>query len=142
MTQTLERFAPVDVLVIEYPGGKLAPGAFATIADLAERGLIRVLDLEFVRRSENGEVAVVALSAIEGVDPQLADFEGAAAGLLDAEDLSIVGETIEKGSIAGVLLYEHVWMIPLADRIDADGARIVAAGHVDLLDLFTALGAE
>ena len=67
---------------------------------------------------------------------------GASSGLLDEDDIAFVGDLIAPGSLAGVLLYEHSWIIPMADALEAGGARIVTAAHLDPLDVVGALGAE
>ena len=134
-----DRLGPVDVLIIEFPRGELRPEGFATLLDLVERDNIHVLDLEFVRRDAEGGVALVDLAdAVAG--SELVFLEGASSGLLDPDDVAFVGEVIEPGSLAGVLLFEHVWIMPLADAIEAGGARIVTSAHVDPLDLIAVLG--
>ena len=134
-----DRLGPVDVLVIEFPRGELRPEGFATLLDLVERDIIHVLDLEFVRRDAEGGVALVDLAdAVAG--SELAFLEGASSGLLDPDDVAFVGEVVEPGSLAGVLLFEHVWIMPLAAAIEAGGARIVTSAHVDPLDLIAVLG--
>jgi hypothetical protein len=125
-----DRLGPVDVLVIEFPRGELRPEGFATLLDLVERDIIHVLDLEFVRRDADGGVALVDLAdAVAG--SELVFLAGASSGLLDPDDVAFVGEVVEPGSLAGVLLFEHVWIMPLADAIEAGGARIVTSAHVD-----------
>ena len=58
----LDRFGPVDVLVIEFPRGQIRAEGFVTLVDLVERDIVRVLDLEFVQRSEEGEVSIVDIA--------------------------------------------------------------------------------
>ncbi|HZK05607.1 MAG TPA: DUF6325 family protein [Actinomycetaceae bacterium] len=141
--QPLDRFAPVDVLVVEIPDGEVTPDIFVPLLELVERKVIRVLDLEFVRRHDDGDVSLIDVTSIPagpGVD--FGYLEGASSGLLDEDDLAYIGDIIEPGSIAGVLLFEHVWMVPMADTIETNGARIAAWGQVDLQDLFAALDSE
>ena len=51
---TGDRLGPVELLVIEFPRGEVRAEGFATLTDLVDRGVIGVLDLEFVRRGEDG----------------------------------------------------------------------------------------
>ncbi|NCD19153.1 MAG: DUF1269 domain-containing protein [Actinobacteria bacterium] len=138
---SMDRIGPVDVLVIEFPRGEVKSQGFATLLDLVERDIIHVLDLEFVRRDVDGGVELVDIAeAVADAPEDLGFLVGAASGLLDPDDVAFVGEVIEPGSLAGVLLFEHVWIMPMAEAIEAGGARIVTAAHVDPLDLLVALG--
>jgi hypothetical protein len=134
-----DRIGPVELLIIEFPRGEIRSEGFAKLTDLVDRGVIAVLDLEFVRRTADGSMHRVDLAdAVEGADDDLSSFIGASARLLDADDIAAVGESIEPGSLAGVLLYEHVWIIPMVDAIEAGGARVLAAARVDPDDLTAA----
>ena len=45
-------------------------------------------------------------------------------------------------SLAGVLLFEQIWIMPMADAIERSGARIVTFAHVDPVDVIAALGTD
>ena len=50
-----EELGPVDIVVIAYPAGSPMTGEAAPIlVDLAQRGIIRVLDALFVLKEEDG----------------------------------------------------------------------------------------
>lgn len=135
-----DRLGPTEVLVIEFPRGQVRAEGFATLTDLAARGVIAVLDLEFVRRAENGEVARVSVAdAVAGAPADLADLAGAESGLLDDDDLRDLGESIEPGSLAGALLLEHTWILPMADALSSGGARLVTSARVDPAEIVAAL---
>jgi hypothetical protein len=55
----LEEMGPIDYLLIEWPGKQPTGEAAPHLLDLVERGLIRVLDLVFIRKDEDGSVAGV-----------------------------------------------------------------------------------
>lgn len=135
-----DRLAPVELLVIEFPRGQISGAGFATMTDLIERGIITVLDLEFVRRTDDGEIQLIDIAeAVGDADQNLGYLIGASSGLLDLDDITAVGEEIEPGSIAGVLLFEHIWIVPMVDAIQAGGARVVTSARVDPADLTAAL---
>lgn len=137
---TGDRLGPVELLVIEFPRGEVRAEGFATLTDLVDRGVIGVLDLEFVRRGEDGEVVLVdPAEAVAGAPDDLGHLVGASTGLLDHDDVAAVGESIEPGSLAGVLLFEHVWILPMVDAIEAGGARVLTTARVDPADLTAAL---
>lgn len=137
----MEEMGPVDYLVIEWPdkqpNGKAAP----LLVDLVERGLIRILDLAFIAKGEDGTVAAVEISDLAGLEPELEVFEGAASGLLDDEDVAAAGEALENGTSAALLVYENSWAAPLATALRESGGQLVANGRIPIQQIVAALDA-
>ncbi|MBV9337179.1 MAG: hypothetical protein JO243_14950, partial [Solirubrobacterales bacterium] len=46
---------------------------------------------------------------------------------------------IEPGSLAGILVYENVWAVPMWTALDRSNARLVGAGRIGADDLIAAL---
>jgi hypothetical protein len=135
---TVDVLGPVDHLIVEFPAGAVSAQAFGGLVDLVERGLIVVLDLEFVTRPVDGEPELVDLLALTS-DPALTPLAGASSGLLDAEDLTAVAEALAPGSVAAVVIFEHVWMAPMLADLTASGGRVVSENRVPVEDLLLAL---
>jgi hypothetical protein len=133
VTNDLDEMGPVGYLVVEFPGNRMTGEAFPILLDLVDRGLIRILDLVFVRKEADGAVSGVELSDLDrDGEMNLAVFEGASSGLLDADDLSDAGNVLEPGSSAGILVYENRWAAPFASALRRGGAQLVASGHIPL----------
>jgi len=131
---------PIDYLAVEFPGGRITGEGFALVLDLVHRGLIRVLDMQFVAKAADGTVSRVALGTIEhGGDIDITRWDGASSGLLDEADRAVVGSVIEAGSLAGILVYENIWAVPLMAALDRNEARLVGSGRIGSDDLLTAL---
>lgn len=118
---------PLDLVLVEFPSGHVGPAAFAHLVDLARRDVIRVLDLEFVRKGPDGEVWRVDNAEVAGVDG-VESVVGASSGLLDTDDLARAGDLIGPRSLCAVILVEQTW--PLAMAAAEPGARVVAHGSV------------
>ena len=141
MSTTEVELGPIDYLVVEWPAGKQPTGeAFPFLVDLVDRGLIRVLDLAFVRKEEDGTIVGLDLNdlARDG-DPQLSVFEGASSGLLGAEDREEAGVAIEPGCSAALLVYENTWAAPFATALRRSGAQLVANGRIPINAMIAAL---
>ena len=51
-----DRLGPTELLVIEFPRGEVRLEGVATLSDLVARGIISVLEVQFVRRTGPGTV--------------------------------------------------------------------------------------
>jgi hypothetical protein len=133
---------PISYLVVEFPGNKMTGEGFASLLDLVDRGVIRILDLKFVRRDSDGSMRAVELQDIDH-DGQfdLAVFAGASAGLLAESDLSDAASVIEPGSSAGILIFENRWATEFVQALRRGEAQLVAAGYISQDDLAAALDA-
>ena len=132
---------PVDYLVVEWsgqqPSGEVAP----LLVDLVDRGLIRVLDLVFVEKGEDGSVAGIEISQLAEQVEELKIFEGASSGLLSEDDINDAGEALDPGATAALLVYENRWAAPFAAALRGSGAELVANGRIPIEDVEAALDA-
>jgi hypothetical protein len=127
---------PIGYLIVEYPGNKMTGNAFRELLDLVDRGLVRVLDLRFVMRADDGSLAVMELSDIDA-DGQFdfGLFAGVSSGLLDESDLKEAANALEPNSAAAVMVYENRWAARFVGALREAGAKLVSAGYIpqDLL---------
>ena len=132
---------PIDYLLVEWPGrqpnGEVAPH----LVDLVDRGLIRILDLAFVAKDEDGTVAGLELSDLGDGAAELEVFEGASSGLLSDDDLSEAAAALEPGTSAAILVFENTWAAPFAAAVRRSGGQLVASGRIPVDDVLAALDA-
>jgi hypothetical protein len=142
MSTDIEEMGPIDYLVIEFPGSRMSGEGLPLLVDLVDRGIVRILDLVFIRKLPDGTVMRVELKSL-ATDGQadLAVFEGASSGLLDKEDIDAAAEAIQPGSTAGLLVYENHWAAPLATALRRGGAQLVGGGRIPIQALLAALDA-
>lgn len=132
---------PIDYLLVEWPGrqpnGEVAPH----LVDLVERGLIRILDLVFLTKGEDGSVAGIELADIGGEVPELAIFEGVSSGLLSDEDVEEAGAVLEPGTSAALMVFENTWAAPFVAAVRRSGGELVASGRIPAEAVLDALEA-
>jgi hypothetical protein len=140
MAADLEEMGPIDYIVVEFPGNKMTGEAFPLLVDLVDRGIIRLIDLVFVRKELDGSVVAVAIADFDH-DGQLdlAVFEGASSGVLSEDDVNEAGAILEPGSSAGILVWENVWAAPFAAAVRRSGGQLVASGRIPVQALLAAL---
>jgi hypothetical protein len=131
---------PIDYLILEWPAGKRPTGdALPLLVDLVDRGLIRVLDLAFVQKRDDGTVIGLDIEDLGRDDAHLTVFEGAESGLLGDRDLDEASAAIEPGCSAALLVYENTWAAPFATAVRHGGAKLVATGRIPVNALIAAL---
>jgi hypothetical protein len=141
----LDVLGPVDYLVVEFPAAEANfSGAMAAeLKALVDRGLVRVLDLLVLRRDLDGSVEVAELDELDAVDVgELQALEAELAMLLAADDVEAIGEAIEPGSIAAVLVYENTWAGPFGSAVRRSGGQLVASGRIPTQALLAAVGPD
>jgi len=140
--QELEQMGPIDCVVIEFPGGQPKGEAAPHLLDLVDRGIIRVLDLMFIAKDEDGSVTGMEITDLdsEGVGG-FAAFAGASSGLLSDEDLDDAGGVIEPGTAAAVLIFENRWAAPFARAVRKAGGQLVAFERIPVQGILAALEA-
>jgi hypothetical protein len=132
MSETEIELGPIDYLIVEWPPGKEPTGeGLNVLVDLTERGLIRVIDLAWVMKDQDGTVKGLALTDLDADGSlDLVKFEGASSGLLGEDEYQEAGAALEPGTSAAILVYENRWAAPFASALRRSGAQLVASGRI------------
>jgi hypothetical protein len=134
---------PIDVAVIGFPAGAPMTGdAAPLLVDLVDRGIIRVLDVMFVKKQEDGTFSGFDAQDLSGRNVgDFTLFEGASSGLLGDEDAEKAAEAIEPGSAAVMIVYENRWAAPFVAAVRRNGGVPLAFERIPVQDLIDALDA-
>jgi hypothetical protein len=132
---------PIDYLVVEWPAGKQPDGeGLKHLIDLTDRGIIRVIDLAFVKKEEDGTVSGMAITDLDADGSlDLVEFEGASSGVIGEEEYEDAGDVLEPGASAAILVYENTWAAPFATALRKNGAQLVANGRIPVNDIIQKL---
>lgn len=141
---------PVQVLVVGFDNPTFSGEVLAEFTRLREAGIVRLVDLLVVSRTEDG-----LLETLEAPDATAADLGRLAAEVLsqqedsaaartdlgdvDAAALWSLAEAVPVGGTAAVALLEHVWAEPLSAAIQRAGGTLLeetwlARPEVELLE--------
>jgi len=138
--EELEEMGPIDYIVLEWPGRQPSGEAMPLILDLVDRGIIRILDVAFLAKDDDGTVGALELSDLDP-DADLSEFEGASSGILGQDDLEEAANALEPGTAAAVLVWENRWAAPVATAIRRGGGQLVASGRIPVQAILAALDA-
>jgi Family of unknown function (DUF6325) len=143
MEAQVEEMGPVDIVVIAYPAGSPMTGeAVPILLDLVDRGIVRVLDVLFVIKEQDGTYSGFEATDLDskGVG-DFAAFEGASSGLLGDDDVATAADGIEPGTAAVVLVYENRWAGPFGAAVRRNGGRLVDFQRIPVQELIASLEA-
>lgn len=140
MTEEIDELGPVDWIVVEFPGSKFKGEIAPALADLVERGVVRVLDLLLLKKDTDGALEAFELTDLEDSEiGELRSYEAELAMLLSEDDVEAVAAAVEPGSTATLLVWENVWAAPFASAVRRAGGQLVASGRIPVQALLAAI---
>ena len=120
---------PIEYIVVGFPGNKFNGEIAPELAKLIESGTIRILDLVFIGKDDNGEVAAFEFDQLDELLP-FADLEGEVGGILNEEDIEYAAAALEPGSSAALLVWEDKWAAPFVEAIRNSGGVLLEGGRI------------
>jgi hypothetical protein len=123
------KYGPVELYLVGFEGERPSPGVFGALADLIEAGLVRLLDLVIISKSENGDLEIIEIE--DEVDNfGLGDLELVALGLAGHEDIEEFAELIPPGASAVLLALELLYARHLASSVAASGGVVLRSERI------------
>jgi hypothetical protein len=118
---------PLEYLVVGFTGPKFDGSIADEIGRVVESGIIRLVDVAFIAKDADGDVAVLEVDAKD--DPAFAGFSNlieGTVGLFTEEDIAAIAESIPEGTAAAALLFEHRWAIRIKEAMARSGGFLVS----------------
>jgi uncharacterized membrane protein len=135
-----ETIGPVDIGLIVFDGNKFNGEVAPALADLHDSGVVRIIDLAFVVKDDDGSTAFVEIEdaglaeAYERVNSEHFD-------LLSDEDLSGMASALEPGSSALVIVWENTWAARLSAAIRNSNGALIAQERIPRENVVRAIAA-
>ena len=132
---------PLEYTVIGFEGNRFNGEIAKELEKVVEKRIIRLVDLVFITKDIDGNVAAAELDARD--DPRFAGFApmvGDLMGLFTEEDMAAIGESMPVNTSALAVLFEHRWAEHLKDAVSAAGGFMVSRETVapEVLEIINA----
>jgi hypothetical protein len=141
--RTLDELGPVDYLVVEFPAGQqnFTGEAAAELIRLHDAGIIRVMDLIFIGKADDGTVMAQELGDLDELG-EFGRLEAELAETLAEEDVLHFGGVMAPGSMGAVLVYENLWAAPFGSAVRHAGGQLISNGRIPVQAIIAAVEAD
>jgi uncharacterized membrane protein len=158
---------PIQMIACRFEGFDPKGEILNELSALRESGIIRLIDAQFVRKEDSGNITSMEMSGLSpteqiefgsviggmigaGVAGAEGELEGSLRGALVAaehsygmtvEDIQEIANQLDPGDAAALFLIEHSWATGFRDAVGDAGGHMVAQGFLTPDTLFM-VGAE
>jgi uncharacterized membrane protein len=122
---------PIEFVAIEFPGNQFKGEIIPALRDIINKGLVRIIDLVFIRKDANGSVQVKELKDLDpglagNFDPMLSDIMG----LVSEADIQKIAGELDNNSSTGILVIEHLWAKQFKEAVIRANGKVVEDLHI------------
>ena len=123
---------PIDYIVVGFDGNNFNGSILSELSKALDSGVIRVVDLVFIIKDADGNVA---MAEIEDQHEELKEVASAIGHvgdlpLLTEDDVNKLGAAMKNDSSAGVLVIEQLWAKGLKQALLDNGAELIDEGRI------------
>ncbi len=122
---------PLEYMVIACPGNQFTSEIVPELSSIQEKGLIRVVDVLFVRKNADNTVSALEVSDLE--DDEQAAFgpmQESLKGLITPQDIVTLSSTLPSDTSAAIVLLEHLWLQKLEDAVERANGVVHIGGMI------------
>ncbi len=129
---------PIDYIIVGFKGNNFDGSVLEELSKAVDSGVIRVVDLVFIIKDSDGNVAMAEVADQHKELKDVAKLLGHQDDmpLFTEEDVDKVGSKMDKDTSAGVLVIEQLWAKGLKKALLDKGAVLLDEGriHPDKVD--------
>ena len=122
---------PLEYALIAFadaqPTGKIVP----ELLDLAQRGIVRFVDIVFIHKEEDGAIRTVELNDLDPEAYEMFVPMGEhVSSLFTNDDLAIAAGKLPNGSAALLILWENLWVANLRQAVVDAGGQLIDRAQI------------
>ena len=122
---------PLEYIVIGVPNKKFTHSLVKELNEIHSKGAISVVDMIFIAKDPDGEVAVKEMNELSENEPEVYEtISKDLMGLLTLQDIEQLTQQVTPGTSAAVIIFEHTWVKSLAGQIRNGGGTVLSGGMI------------
>jgi hypothetical protein len=137
---------PLEYALITFEDAKFSGKIVPELLDLAERGIVRFVDIVFIQKDADGNARTIELNDLDPEAYEMFVPMGEhVASLFTEGDLEKAASKLPNGSAAALFLWENLWVADLRQAIVDAGGQLVERAQIapEVVEQFVqALAAE
>jgi hypothetical protein len=117
---------PLEYALIAFKDAKFSGKIVPALLDLAERGIVRIVDIIFIQKEGDGNTRTLELSDLDPETYEMFVPVGEhVSSLFTNDDLQIAASKLPENSAAALFLWENLWVAGLRDALLDAGGQLV-----------------
>jgi hypothetical protein len=136
-------YGPIDFIALEFKGNQFKGEIMPALLELVNKEIVRVIDLVMVQKESGGKVITREMQELEPAVMSLFDpLKVQVSGMIQVEDIEMIGEKLDNNTTAAVLLFENLWAIKFGEAVVNANGRMVMFQRIpfevvnEVLDIF------
>jgi hypothetical protein len=117
---------PLEYALIAFEDAKFSGKIVPELVDLAERGIVRYVDIAFIHKEADGTTMTLELNDL---DPELYEMfvpmGEHVSSMFTNDDLEIAASRLPASSAALLILWENLWVAGLRGAVASAGGELV-----------------
>ena len=123
---------PIEYALVEFKGNKFSGKIVPELQNLAERGIVRFVDIIFLQKYKDGTTRAIELNDLDPKTYKLFVPVGEhVQSLFTKDDLEIAAGKLRKNSAAALFLWENLWAANLRKAILDAGGTLVERRQIE-----------
>ncbi len=124
-------YGPVDFIALEFKGNQFKGEIFPELMKLVNDGVVRVIDIIVVKKDADGnvthqEIQETDQSVLAVFNPLKAEING----MIQVEDIEMIGEKLENNCTAALLMFENLWAVNFVKAVENANGRSVMHARI------------
>ena len=117
---------PLEYALIEFEGGEFSGKIVPELLDLAQRQIVRFVDIVFIQKDEDGSTRTIELNDLDPESYELfVPIGEQVSSLFTTDDLEIAASRLPVNSAAMLILWENLWTGNLRQALLDAGGQLV-----------------
>jgi Family of unknown function (DUF6325) len=122
---------PLEYALVAFEGNKFSGTVVPGLLDLAERGIVRFVDIVFIQKDEDGSLRLFELNDLDEESYKMfVPLGEPVASLFSQEDLDLAASKLPKNSSAALFLWENLWAENIRKALTDSGGMLVERGQI------------